>query len=198
METVFTIGHSNRPLPEFLGLLAAHGIDLVADVRKMPRSRANPQFNGNTLAGELEAAGIGYEQIPELAGLRSRAKSRATAANAGWRNASFHAYADYMQTAEFAEGMRQLLALAADRRVAVMCAEAVWWRCHRQLIADALVVRGVTVRHILGAGRADEHKLRDMARVSGTSVTYPEVADVPRPVSGSKKRSRSAAPLHSS
>lgn len=140
------------------------------DVRTVPRSRHNPQFNRETLPAELSAAGIAYAHMPGLGGLR---RPRADSVNAAWRNASFRGYADHMQTHEFGQTLDALIALAGERRVAIMCAEAVPWRCHRSLIADALTARGVAVRHILGPARADSHTLTTFARVEGTRVTYP-------------------------
>ena len=167
---VLTIGHSNRSLAEFLHQLQAHRVTLVIDVRKMPGSRSNPQFNQETLPHELEEAGIGYVHIPKLGGLRRRS---ANSPNAGWKNASFQGYADYMLTAEFTEGLQELFDQTQGKRAALMCAEAVPWRCHRSLIADALVVRGITVEHILSASRTQPHTLRDWAHVDGTRITYP-------------------------
>lgn len=169
-RTVLTIGHSNRPLEEFLRLLQAHGATLIADVRKMPGSRRNPQFGRDVLPESLRQAVIGYIHMPGLGGLRRR---RPDSPNDGWKNASFQGYADYMLTPEFEASLQELLDRARDERVALMCAEAVPWRCHRSLIADALVVRGVAVEHILSASRTQPHTLRDWARVRGTRITYP-------------------------
>jgi uncharacterized protein (DUF488 family) len=168
--TVWTIGHSNRALEEFLTLLQSRAIALVVDVRKMPGSRRNPQFGGETLPQALGQAGIAYVHVPELGGLRRR---RPDSPNTGWQNASFQGYADYMLTPEFEHGLQELLARAARERLVLMCAEAVPWRCHRSLIADALVVRGVTVEHILGAARTQRHAVRPWARVEGVRITYP-------------------------
>jgi uncharacterized protein (DUF488 family) len=167
---VLTVGHSNRPIDEFLALLEAHGVTLVADVRKLPGSRANPQFNADALAESLRSRGIGYVHLPGLGGLR---RPRPDSPNGGWQNASFRAFADYMQTAEFEAALGQLLELARGERPAIMCSEAVPWRCHRGLIADALVVRDVTVAHLMTPTRADPHRLRDWAKVVGTRITYP-------------------------
>ncbi len=165
-----TIGHSTRDLGGFVEMLRAHGVSLVADVRAFPRSRHNPQFDSETLAHSLAAHGIGYLHLPELGGRRRR---RADSPNAGWRNASFRAFADYMETPEFERSLEALSSLAGQERVALMCAEAVPWRCHRSLIADALVVRGFAVEHILSPGRAYRHVLTPWAQVSGTRLTYP-------------------------
>jgi uncharacterized protein (DUF488 family) len=169
-NVVLTVGHSNRPLEDFLRLLRAHGVTLLADVRKMPRSRSNPQFNRDTLPQALAEAGIGYVHLPALGGLR---RPRPGSPNTAWRNASFQGYADYMLTPEFEQGLQELLERARGQRAALMCAEAVPWRCHRSLIADALCARGVAVEHVLGAGRAQPHALRPWARVQGERVTYP-------------------------
>jgi uncharacterized protein (DUF488 family) len=167
---VLTVGHSDRTLEEFLQLLRAHRVKLVADVRKMPGSRANPQFNSATLAQALRAATIGYVHLPRLGGLR---RPRLDSPNAAWRNLSFRGYADYMLTPEFDSNLEELLQLARGQRVALMCAEALPWRCHRSLIADALVVRGVRVEHIFNTSRARPHVLRSWACVRGTRTTYP-------------------------
>ena len=173
-KAVLTIGHSNRPLEEFLQMLQAHGVTFVVDVRKMPGSRRNPQFDSDTLPQALQQAGISYVHMPGLGGLRRR---RPDSPNTGWKNASFQGYADYMQTPEFERSLRELLDRASEERVALMCAEAVPWRCHRSLIADALVARGVTVEHILGASRTQPHTLRLWARVQGTRLIYPPTAE---------------------
>jgi uncharacterized protein (DUF488 family) len=167
---VYTVGHSTLPIERFLAVLRAHGIERLADVRKVPRSRRNPQFNADALALSLRGAGIDYVPLRELGGLR---KPRADSPNAGWRNDSFRGYADYMQTAEFAHGLERLLTLGRERRTAIMCAEAVPWRCHRSLVADALAVRGVPVVEILGETARREHTLTPFARVHGTTITYP-------------------------
>jgi uncharacterized protein (DUF488 family) len=168
--TVWTIGHGTRPADELVGLLTAHGIAVLADVRTVPRSRRNPQFNRETLPGTLAAAGLQYVHLPQLGGLR---RARPDSVNTAWRNASFRGYADYMLTEAFAAGVDELLRLAAHAPTAIMCAETIPWRCHRSLIADALLVRGVEVRH-LGAGAAiDSHRLTPFARVEHGRITYP-------------------------
>jgi uncharacterized protein (DUF488 family) len=167
---VWTVGHSTHPLETFVALVRAHGVTAIADVRKIPRSRRNPQFNVDTLAASLAAAGLAYVHRPGLGGLR---RERTDSINLGWKNPSFRAYADYMQTEEFARELDALLALGARERLAIMCAEAVWWRCHRSLIADAVVARGEPVLHILTAERAEPHTLRDFARVDNGRVSYP-------------------------
>jgi uncharacterized protein (DUF488 family) len=168
---VLAIGHSTRPIEDLVELLEASGVRTLADIRTIPRSRANPQFEGPALARRLGAAGIRYVHVPPLGGLR-HARKGATE-NAAWRNSSFRGYADHMQTPEFEEGLCQLRALARDGPVAVMCAEAVPWRCHRSLLADALLARGVLVEHITGRGRTRPHRLTPFARISGRKVTYP-------------------------
>jgi uncharacterized protein (DUF488 family) len=168
--TVLTIGHSARSLDEFLALLRAHGVTQIVDVRKLPRSRANPQFNVETLPSALRAAGIGYQHLPGLGGLR---RPRPDSVNTAWRHLSFRGYADYMQTPEFADNLDQLLQLAQTGRVAILCAEAVPWRCHRSLIADALVARGTRVLHVMSVRRTDAHTLRPWACVEGGRVSYP-------------------------
>lgn len=167
---VWTIGHSDRTFDAFVSLLKENGVALVADVRSVPRSRHAPQFNIATLPAALAAEGIGYEHLAELGGWRH---GRADSPNTGWRNASFRAYADYMLTPEFAEALDGLLRLAAERPTAIMCAEAVPWRCHRSLVADALIVRGVEVWDILGPGSVREHVLTAFASVTDGRITYP-------------------------
>ena len=167
---VLTVGHSNRTLADFLLLLEAHAVELIADVRKLPGSRAYPHFNAEELAASLKSVGIEYQHLPGLGGRR---KGRADSPNGAWKNASFRAYADYMQTAEFAQALSPVQQLIAEKRVALMCSEAVPWRCHRSLIADALVVRGHPVEHIMTPTKRDVHVLRDWARVSGEIITYP-------------------------
>jgi uncharacterized protein (DUF488 family) len=171
--SVMTVGHSTRSLEEFLDLLRAHGVTLVVDVRTAPGSRRHPQFGRDTLPEALRAAGIDYRHLPGLGGWR---RARPDSPNTGWRSAGFRGYADYMLTPGLEAGLQTLIALAREQRVAVMCAEAVPWRCHRSLIADALVVRGVAVEHILSATRRDPHALTPWARVTGTRLTYPAPA----------------------
>ncbi|HWL50882.1 MAG TPA: DUF488 domain-containing protein [Chthoniobacteraceae bacterium] len=168
---IVTVGHSTRSAQEFIDLLKAHGVTCVADVRTVPRSRRNPQFNKETLPETLKAAGIGYRHFPGLGGLR-HAKAHVQE-NRGWHNASFRGYADYMQSAEFAESLDELIELARHERVAIMCAEAVPWRCHRSLIGDALLVRGIPVEDLMTPTRSQPHTLTSFARVEGTRVTYP-------------------------
>ena len=167
---VFTVGHSTRPLVDFIGLLAAHSVKLLVDVRTVPRSRHNPQFNTDTLSAALDLTGIGYSHAAGLGGLR---RTHAGSPNSGWRNASFRGYADHMQTAEFATSLAWLIERASRERVAIMCAEAVPWRCHRSLIADALVVHGVRAEELVSPSRVTDHKLTAFAQVDGLSITYP-------------------------
>jgi uncharacterized protein (DUF488 family) len=167
---VFTIGHSTRELADFIHLLQAHGVTQIADVRSVPRSRHNPQFNRDTLPAALQTAGIGYVHLPGLGGLRH---AHADSPNLAWRNASFRGYADYMQTDAFAENLEQLIGLAKQGHIALMCAEAVPWRCHRSLIADALTVRGIPVEDIMSATHRRPHTLTPWARVDGSRITYP-------------------------
>ena len=167
---VLTVGHSTRPLADFIDLLKAHSVVRLIDVRTVPRSRHNPQYNIDTLPASLTSEGIAYEHVAGLGGFR---KTHAGSLNTGWRNASFRGYADYMQTPEFAEHLAQLIEAARRERVALMCAEAVPWRCHRSLIADALVVRGLRVEEITSRSHRDAHKLTPFARVQGVTITYP-------------------------
>lgn len=167
---VCTIGHLTHPLQEFIGLLKTNNIARVLDVRTVPRSRHNPQFNADSLPASLQAAGINYTHLPGLGGLR---RPRTNSLNGGWRNASFQGYADYMQTPEFADNVEQIARLAAHERCALMCAEAVPWRCHRSLIADALIVRGVQVEDIIGPKARKLHVLTPWAHVDGLKVIYP-------------------------
>ncbi|HUQ50869.1 MAG TPA: DUF488 domain-containing protein [Gammaproteobacteria bacterium] len=168
--TLFTVGHSTLPIERFVAVLAAFGIERLADVRTVPRSRRNPQFNADALGASLRAAGIEYVPLGELGGLR---KPRADSPNAGWRNESFRGYADYMQTEPFGAGLERLIELSRERRTAIMCAEAVPWRCHRSLVADALLARGIAVVEILSETSYRNHALTSFARVAGTTVTYP-------------------------
>jgi uncharacterized protein (DUF488 family) len=167
---VLTIGHSTRPLDEFIRLLQAHDASCVADVRTVPRSRHNPQFNKASLPRALKKAGVSYVHLPGLGGLRH---AKPDSPNIGWRNTSFRGYADYMQTEEFQENLAKLIELANKHRLAMMCAEAVPWRCHRSLIADALLVRGIVTEHIMSPTRRQAHKLTPFAKVRGLVITYP-------------------------
>jgi uncharacterized protein (DUF488 family) len=168
--TILTIGHSTRTLAEFVDLLKEFQVTLVIDVRSMPRSRHNPQFNKETLEGSLKLHGLKYLHIPEIGGLR---RPKPDTINTAWRNKSFRGYADYMQTKDFAENLLNLIALASKNRAVIMCAEALPWRCHRSLISDALVARNVEVAHILGKDNLLTHQISQWAKVDGTMVTYP-------------------------
>lgn len=167
---IYTIGHSNRSLSDFIALLQTHRIEGISDIRRMPRSRTHPQFNSENLEIELPTHGILYRQQPSLAGFRK--KDKAAPKNA-WTNPSFQAYANYMLTADFEQGLDELLSFAAGRNIAIMCSEAVWWRCHRRLVADGLLARGVAVRHILSAQAAKPHELTEMARLQEGKIVYP-------------------------
>ena len=168
--TILTIGHSTRTFPEFVEMLKANHVTLVVDVRSVPRSRHNPQFNKETLPNALKLDGVNYVHMPEIGGLR---RPKPDSVNTAWRNKSFRGYADYMQTKEFTENLLNLMALARENCVAVMCAEALPWRCHRSLIADALVVRNVRVKHIISKDSSINHTLTEWAHVEGTKITYP-------------------------
>lgn len=168
--TTFTVGHSTLPIGRFIALLAAYGIECLADIRTMPRSRHNPQFNSDTLGDVLKAENVEYISLLVLGGLRH---ARKDSPNTGWRNKSFRGYADYMQTEEFQEGLQTLIDMSRRKRVAIMCAEAVPWRCHRSLVADALGVHGVPVAEILSGTSYRMHALTPFAHVEGAHITYP-------------------------
>ena len=170
LPIIFTVGHSTRTSQELLNLLRAHEVSELVDVRTIPRSRHNPQFNRVALSRSLRHAGIGYRHMAQLGGLRH---AKRDSINTGWRNKSFRGYADYMQTREFQAGLRKLIELARRKRVALMCAEAVPWRCHRSLIADSLLVRSFSVEELQSATRTRPHTLTPWARVDGVQVTYP-------------------------
>lgn len=167
---MFTIGHSTRPVLEFIEIIRAYGIKKVVDIRTIPKSRHNPQFNSDTLRESLRTAKIGYLHMKGLGGLRHALKD---SSNTGWRNASFRGFADYMQAEAFEVNLQKLITAAAKRTTVVMCAEAVPWRCHRSLIGDALLVRGVHVRHIMSARSSRDHTLTPWAKVNNIKITYP-------------------------
>ena len=167
---VMTIGHSTRSLVDFVALLQAHEVTAIADVRRFPNSRRHPHFSRESLSVELPARGIRYEHFPGLGGRRTPDPA---SSNTGWRHPSFRAYADHMATIEFRDAFDALLVFAQRSLGAVMCAESQWWQCHRQLIADALVARGIAVRHIMTPTRAPAHELTSFARVDGARVLYP-------------------------
>ena len=168
--TVFTIGHSTRTMDEFIELLKTYGINLVMDVRTVPRSRHNPQFNKETLPNTLKPYGIKYIHMPEIGGLR---RPKHDSINLAWKNMGFRGYADYMQTKEFTDNLLKIIALARENCLALMCAEALPWRCHRSLISDALIVRNVKVQHIISKDSTINHALTEFAHVEGTKITYP-------------------------
>jgi uncharacterized protein (DUF488 family) len=172
--TIWTVGHSTRLIGEFTDVLRAHEIRLLVDVRTIPRSRHNPQFNADRLAESLKQTGLSSVHMPALGGLR---KARTDSINEGWRSVSFRGYADYMQRAEFWNALEALLMHGQQHPTAIMCAEAVPWRCHRSLIADAAVTRGWEVRHILSQVKADEHRLTPFAVIDGSRLVYPQPAD---------------------
>jgi uncharacterized protein (DUF488 family) len=171
--TVLTIGHSTRPIDEFVRMLRAHDVRRLVDIRTVPGSRRNPQFGSDALANSLKAAGIEYIHMKALGGLR---KPKADSINVGWRNAAFRGYADYMQTPEFDTALENLLELAREKRTAIMCAEAVPWRCHRSLVADVLIARGVPVEHIMNETRRDPHRMTPFAKRTGLRIVYPSEA----------------------
>jgi hypothetical protein len=168
--TIFTIGHSTHPIEEFIALLKTYGIEQLVDVRTVPKSRHVPQFNSEALASSLNEEGIGYLHLKALGGLRHAKKD---SVNIAWRNASFRGYADYMASDEFEQGIDRLIDLAKAKRTVIMCAEAVPWRCHRSLIGDALLARGITVEDIMSATSVRPHKLTEFAKVDGQQITYP-------------------------
>ena len=172
VDTIWTIGHSTRSLEEFLSLLAAYKIEAVADVRRFPGSRRYPHFASEALAQTLPAHGIAYQWLPKLGGRRRPVPG---SPNTGWRNESFRGYADHLESAEFAQGLAELLALAARARTTLMCAETLWWRCHRSLIADVLRCRGIEVIHILDATHGTVHPYTSPARVTEGRLSYPAV-----------------------
>jgi uncharacterized protein (DUF488 family) len=174
---IFTLGHSTLPIERFVALLRAYGIERLVDIRTVPHSRHNPQFNDTALASSLTAEHLEYVHMQALGGLRH---ARQDSPNTGWRNKSFRGYADYMQTAEFHDGLETLIQMSRRKRVAIMCAEAVPWRCHRSLVADALSIRGIPVIEILSETSYRMHKLTPFAQVEGTQLTYPsEQAGLP-------------------
>ena len=173
---VYTIGHSTRPIAEFVQLLETAGVTLVIDVRSIRRSRTNPQYNAETLPRSLAEFQIGYTPIPELGGRRPRQKSVPAQVNGYWQNRSFHNYADFAMSEEFETGLRRLLELSEDRSCALMCAEAVWWRCHRRIIADYLLLRGRVVLHLMEKGRIEPASMTPAALVQGKVLAYPSPA----------------------
>jgi uncharacterized protein (DUF488 family) len=173
-QPFYTLGHSDRSFAEFAGLLAQAGIGLLADIRKLPGSRAHPHFDADALAGALAGLGIAYEHVAALGGLRGKAAGVPAEVNGLWRNASFHRYADYALSPAFRDGLAHVVRQARERRCALMCSEAVWWRCHRRIVADYLIAGGETVFHIMGKGRLEPARLTPGAvvRADGT-IVYP-------------------------
>jgi len=168
--TIYTIGHSTRAIDELIAFLAAHGVTQLADVRTVPKSRRHPHFSKEALSASLPAAGIAYRHVAALGGLR---KPRADSTNSAWRHEGFRGYADYMETPAFERAVDELVAWAEAAPTAVMCAEAVWWQCHRRLLADALLARAIEVRHIMAPASAAPHELTEFARIQGARVRYP-------------------------
>jgi uncharacterized protein (DUF488 family) len=175
-KSVWTIGHSTRSLSAFIRLLQAHGIRVLADVRSLPYSRRNPQFNADTLPKSLKAAGVAYRHLPGLGGRRA---GQPASPHRGWKNPGFRGYADYMDTPAFSSALDHLINLATESETAIMCAEAVPWRCHRSLIADALLVSGWTVLHIMNEAQAEPHHLPPWARVEDGRLAYPGESELP-------------------
>lgn len=174
--TIYTIGHSTRAIEEFIAILKAFHIEMVVDVRTIAKSRHNPQFGEEALRESLTQQGIGYQRLEALGGLRH---TTAVSINTAWRNKSFRGYADYMQTPQFAAGIQELLEIAKKARTVIMCAEALPWRCHRSLIGDALLVRGIQVEDIMSEKSSKPHRLTPWAQVDGETITYPAVETEP-------------------
>ena len=173
LPPVFTIGHSTRTITAFAEILQGERVAQVVDVRTVPRSRTNPQYNFDVITDELRQWQIGYGRISELGGLRGRSKAVPPEVNGYWENQSFHNYADYALSEEFERGLDQLMATAAEQRTAIMCAEAVWWRCHRRIIADYLLLRGRSVIHLMGEGRTEPARITPAAREREGRLVYP-------------------------
>ena len=191
---VLTLGHSTRPMEDFIHLLQTYSVKRVIDVRTVPRSGHNPQFNRETLPADLRSAGIGYTHLPGLGGLRH---PRVDSLNMGWRNSSFRGYADYMQTEEFETNLNEMIQLAREEQVLLMCAEALPWRCHRSLIADALLIRGIRVEHILSQTHRQTHTLTSWAKVDGKRITYPpEEKNVEQNAKSRQTKQRTTIPEH--
>lgn len=172
---VFTIGHSTRTIPEFVDILRTGSVQLVVDIRTIPRSRTNPQYNEDVLPNALGEWQVGYRRIAELGGLRGRSHDVPPELNAFWENKSFHNYADYALSDQFEDGLDQLLELSSERTVAIMCSEAVWWRCHRRIVADYLMLRGVPVFHLMGAGKIEPARTTPGAEARDGHLVYPQV-----------------------
>ncbi|MCL6701809.1 DUF488 domain-containing protein [Pseudomonas sp. T1.Ur] len=174
---LYTIGHSTRTLEQFVEIVKSFDVEMIVDVRTVPRSRTNPHYNLDTLPGLLAPFGLQHEQLRELGGLRKKSVTVADDVNGFWENRSFHNYADYALSDEFEAGLDRLLALSRTRRCAIMCAEAVWWRCHRRIITDYLLLRDVDVFHIMDKDKATQAVLNPAARRSGLKLTYPAGSD---------------------
>jgi len=171
---IYTIGHSTRSIGEFVALLRRSAVEVVVDVRTVPRSRTNPQYNRDDLRASLGEAGIGYEHLPALGGLRGRSRETPITQNAFWENQSFHNYADYAMSGAFRDGLASLREIARGRSAAIMCSEAVWWRCHRRIIADYLILAGMPVFHIVGSQRVEAARMTPAAVPGpGDTLTYP-------------------------
>src|ERR1700735_3491652 len=190
-QTIFTIGHSTRALDELVDLLRGHGVRRVIDIRTIPRSRRNPQYNRETLGPALRSRKIGYVHLKGLGGLRH---AKPNSKNLGWHNASFRGFADYMQTPGFEAALRRAIKLSKDKPSALMCAEAVPWRCHRSLVADALTARNFPVEHIMSESRANPHKLTPFAQVRGKKVTYPSDKSIRR--RAARRKSKQSSKSH--
>jgi len=170
LNSIWTVGHSNHPLEKFLSILTAHNIDIVTDIRRFPASRKWPHFNRSALAESLPAHGIGYAGLSELGGRRS---PRPGSPHTAWRVAAFRGYADFMQTDEFDAALRELIRLLEEKTTVFCCTEAVFWRCHRQLVSDALLVHGYRIGHIFNASKVEAHKLTKFLKADGMRLTYP-------------------------
>jgi uncharacterized protein (DUF488 family) len=173
LPPVYTIGHSTRPIAAFVDLLRCGAVELVVDIRTVPRSRTNPQYNLDALPDALSACQIGHTAIAELGGLRRKSKTVPRETNGFWENQSFHNYADYALSDEFGHGLARLLALSEERRCAIMCSEAVWWRCHRRIVADYLLHRGRSVFHLMGEARVEPASPTKAAVAQGEALVYP-------------------------
>lgn len=176
LPPVFTVGHSTRPIEAFVELLRAGRVDMVVDIRSIPRSRTNPQYNLERLPEQLCAWQIGHTQIRELGGLRKKSRDVPPHVNGYWQNQSFHNYADYALSAEFEQGLDRLMDLSRTRRCAIMCSEAVWWRCHRRIVADYLLLRGRAVQHLMGEARVEPARMTVAVRPEGRKLVYPAAA----------------------
>jgi uncharacterized protein (DUF488 family) len=179
LPPIFTVGHSTRTIEDFVDLLRVGGVDMVVDIRSVPRSRTNPQYNLDILPGLLSGRQIAHTQIAELGGLRKASEAIPRGINGFWHNRSFHNYADYALSDAFDVGLSRLLVLARARRCAIMCAEAVWWRCHRRIVADYLIARGRVVEHLMGNARIEPARMTEAARLRGGKLVYPAASAPP-------------------